>query len=330
MAANTQDVETNGRRSTRLFRGAVAVLLVCVLSLSVPARTDAAWAGILVQVVSVIENLRQIVQTAEEMTANATAEFRGLLDPGGIVSGIRSLSDWRGLYRQFLEVPEMWELAPETTQLVSEGLGEYRTAAQLVGGEGWSGYDFSSLAGWNSFLQSGPLSWTGGIGTTMGALESLEAVDADRLAAFRAAVEAESVIHGMRYARSLESRLASAALLGNSAADVAESLGPDEGTLEALEDVVDEAVAVSAADTASDAEQTGGQTMVVAGLTSTAAGKLQVAAARFKSAIEERDRKLWESSQRRAEMTRSLQRLAELDFSATDTPPPFGSGDDDE
>ena len=330
MAANPQDVETNGRRSTRRFRGAFAVLLVCVLFLSAPARTDAAWAGILVQVVSVIENLRQIVQTAEEMTANATAEFRGLLDPGGIVSGIRSLSDWRGLYRQFLEVPEMWELAPETTRLVSEGLGEYRTAAQLAGGEGWAGYDFDSLAGWNSFLESGPLSWTGGIGNTMGALESLEAVDDDTLAAFRAAVEAESVVHGMRYARSLESRLASAALLGSAAAEGAEALGPDEGVLEGLDDIVEEAVTVSSADTASDAEQTGGQTMVVAGLTSTAAGRLGIAAARFKGAIEERDRQLWEAARRRSETTRSLQRLAELDFSVTDTPPPFGSGDDDE
>ena len=330
MAATTQDVETNSRRRSRLLRPAAAALLIFVLSLSVPARTDASWAGILVQVVSVIENLRQIVQTAEEMTANATAEFRGLLDPGGVVSGVTSLSDWRGLYRQFLEVPEMWELAPESAQLVSEGLREYRTAAQLAGGDGWSGYDFGSVAGWDSFLLSGPLSWTGGIGTPMGALESLGAVDPDTLAAFRSAVEAEAVIHRMRYARTLESRLASAALLGNSAADVAEALGPDEGTLDALEDVVDEAVAVSAADAASDAEQTGGQTMVVAGLASTAASKLGVAAARFKGAVEERDRKLWEASQRRSELTRSLQHIAALDFSVT-TLAPFGSvdGDDD-
>ena len=112
---------------------------------------------------------------------------------------IRSLSDWRGLYRQFLEVPEVWELAPKSAELVAEGLGDYRTAAQLAGGDGWSAYDFKSLAGWNGFLESGPLSWTGGIGSTMGALESLDAVDADTLAAFRSAVEAESVIHGMRY-----------------------------------------------------------------------------------------------------------------------------------
>ncbi len=312
------------------MRGAVAVGLVCVLFLTVPSRSDAGWAGMLVQMVSVLENLRRIVQTAEEMTANATAEFRGLLDPGGVVSGIQSLSDWRGLYRQFLEVPELWELAPESTALVSEGLGDYRTAAQLAGGDGWSAYDFKSLAGWNGFLESGPLSWTGGIGSTMGALESLDVVDDDTLAAFRSAVEAESVIHGMRYARSLESRLASAALLGAAAADGAQALGPDEGMLEALEDVVEEAVEVSSAETASDAEQSSGQTMVVAGLASTAAGTLGVAAARFKGAIEERDRKLWEAAQRRSEMARGLQRIAELDFTVTDTPAPFGSAYDED
>ena len=312
------------------MRGAVAVGLVCVLFLTVPSRSDAGWAGMLVQMVSVLENLRRIVQTAEEMTANATAEFRGLLDPGGVVSGIQSLSDWRGLYRQFLEVPELWELAPESTALVSEGLGDYRTAAQLAGGDGWSAYDFKSLAGWNGFLESGPLSWTGGIGSTMGALESLDVVDDDTLAAFRSAVEAESVIHGMRYARSLESRLASAALLGAAAADGAQALGPDEGMLEALEDVVEEAVEVSSAETASDAEQSSGQTMVVAGLASTAAGTLGVAAARFKGAIEERDRKLWAAGQRRSEMTRNLQRIAELDFTVTDTPAPFGASDDED
>ena len=331
MSGNGQDVEADRRRKrSRLMRGAVAVGLVCVLCLTVPARSDAGWAGMLVQMVSVLENLRQIVQTAEEMTANATAEFRGLLDPGGIVSGIRSLSDWRGLYRQFLETPEVWELAPESTALVSEGLGHYRTAAQLAGGDGWQAYDFSSLAGWNSFLESGPLSWTGGIGTTMGALESLDVVDADTLAAFRRAVEAESVIHGMRYARSLESRLASAALLGSAAAEGAQAVGPDEGVLEALEEVVEEAVEASSAETASDAEQTGGQTMVVAGLASTAAGRLGVSAARFKEAIEERDRKLWAAAWRRAEMTRGLQRLGELDFTATDTPAPFGAPDDED
>ena len=310
------------------MRGAVAVGLVCVLCLTAPSRSDAGWAGMLVQMVSVLENLRRIVQTAEEMTANATAEFRGLLDPGGLVSGIQSLSDWRGLYRQFLEVPEVWELAPESTALVSEGLGDYRTAAQLAGGDGWGAYDFKSLAGWNGFLESGPLSWTGGIGTPMGALESLDVVDADTRAAFRSAVEAESVIHGMRYARSLESRLASAALLGAAAADGAQALGPDEGVLEALEEVVEEAVEVSSAETASDAEQSSGQTMVVAGLASTAAGTLGVAAARFKGAIEERDRKLWEAARRRSEMTRGLQRIGELDFTVTDTPAPFGSAYD--
>ena len=331
MGVNGQDVEAHrNRKRSRLMRGAVAVGLVCALFFTAPSRSDAGWAGMLVQMVSVLENLRRIVQTAEEMTANATAEFRGLLDPGGIVSGVRSLSDWRGLYRQFLEVPEVWELAPKSAELVVEGLGDYRTAAQLAGGDGWQAYDFQSLAGWNGFLESGPLSWTGGIGTTMGALESLDAVDADTLAAFRSAVEAESVIHGMRYARSIESRLASAALLGSAAAEGAQALGPDEGLLESLEEVVEEAVEVSSAETASDAEQSSGQTMVVAGLASTAAGKLGVASARFKAAIEERDRKLWAAARRRSEMTRSLQRIAELDFTVTDTPAPFGAAYDED
>ena len=154
--------------------------------------------------------------------------------------------------------------------------------------------------------------------------------DDDTLAAFRSAVEAESVIHGMRYARSLESRLASAALLGATAADGAQALGPDEGMLETLEEVVEEVVEVSSAETASDAEQSSGQTMVVAGLASTAAGTLGVAAARFKGAIEERDRKLWAAGQRRSEMTRNLQRIAELDFTVTDTPAPFGSAYDED
>ena len=331
MGGNGQDVEVDrsGKRS-RLMRGAVAVGLVCVLCLTVPARSDAGWAGMLVQMVSVLENLRQIVQTAEEMTANATAEFRGLLDPGGLVSGIRSLSDWRGLYRQFLEAPEVWELAPESTALVSEGLGEYRTAAQLAGRRRLAGVRLQLAGGLERLSRERSVVVDGRHRDDDGALESLDVVDADTLAAFRSAVEAESVIHGMRYARSLESRLASAALLGSAAAEGAQALGPDEGVLEALEAVVEEAVEVSSAETASDAEQTGGQTMVVAGLASTAAGRLGVAAARFKEAIEERDRKLWAAAQRRSEMTRSLQRIAELDFTVSDTPPPFGTVDNED
>ena len=317
-------------RCSPLVRGAVVVGLVCALSLSAPARSDAGWVAMLVQVVAVLENIRKIVQTTEEMTANATAEFRGLLDPGGLVSGVRSLSDWRGLYRQFLEVPEVWELAPKSTALVAEGLADYHQAAQFAGGEGWSGYDFSSLAGWNSFLASGPLSWTGGIGTPMGALESLGVVDDDTRAAFRSAVEAESVVHGMRYARSLESRLASASMLGAAVAEGAQAVGPEEGVLEALNEVVEEAGEVSAAESASDAQQSAGQTMVVAGLASTAAGKLGVAAARFKSAIQERDRKLWEAARQRSQLARSLERLAELDFTVTDTPAPFAGWEGDQ
>ena len=328
MGVNEQDVEApRSRKRSRLVRGAVAVGLVCVLSLTAPARSDAGWAAMLVQVASVLGNLRQMLQTAEEMTANATAEFRGLLDPGGVVSGIRSLSDWRGLYRQFLEVPEVWELAPESTALVYEGVANYRTAAQLAGGDGWAAYDFGSVAGWNGFLESGPLSWTGGIGTPMGALESLEVVDEDTRTAFRSAVEAESVIHRMRYARSLESRLAAAQLLGATAAEGAEALGAEEGLLERLEEAVEKVREVSSAETASDAQQSSGQTTVVAGLASTAAGKLGLASARFKAAIEERDRKLWEEAQHRSELTRSLQRIAELDFTVT-TLPPFGNDGD--
>ena len=63
------------------MRGAVAVGLVCVLFLTVPARSDAGWAGMLVQMVSVLENLRRIVQTAEEMTANATGRVPGPAGP---------------------------------------------------------------------------------------------------------------------------------------------------------------------------------------------------------------------------------------------------------
>ena len=60
MGVDGQDAKVHQRRKrTRLMRGAVAVGLVCVLFLTAPARSDAGWAGMLVQMVSVLENLRR-------------------------------------------------------------------------------------------------------------------------------------------------------------------------------------------------------------------------------------------------------------------------------
>ena len=70
--------------------------VVVVLLLGRPAAVDASWAGMLVQVTAMLSQIRSYVQTAEAYVAQAGAEVRGLLDPGGLVSGVRSLADWRG------------------------------------------------------------------------------------------------------------------------------------------------------------------------------------------------------------------------------------------
>jgi len=128
------------------LRQALVAVLVVVLLLGRPAAVDASWAGMLVQVTAMLSQIRSYVQTAEAYVAQAGAEVRGLLDPGGLVSGVRSLADWRGLLSELTDAGPLWEPFPETRALVDDAVLSYQAA------RGLGAYDFGSVAGFVDFL----------------------------------------------------------------------------------------------------------------------------------------------------------------------------------
>ena len=138
------------------LKQALVALLVVVLLFGRPVAVDASWAGMLVQVAAVLSQIRGYVQTAEAYVAQAHAEMRGLLDPGGLVSGVRSLADWRGVLAELTDLGPLWEPFPETRALVSDAAANYQAV------RGLGGHDFGSVAGFVDFLDSQPFGWTAG------------------------------------------------------------------------------------------------------------------------------------------------------------------------
>ncbi len=192
----------------RLKQALVALLVVAVV-LGRPAAVDASWAGMLVQVAAVLTQIRGYVQTAEAYVAQAHAEVRGLLDPGGLVSGVRSLADWRGVLAELTDLGPLWEPFPETRALVSDAAANYQAV------RGLGGHDFGSVAGFVDFLDSQPFGWTAGKESAWQVLVDDLGLPAELRDEVRRADRLRRGVIDLRYAATVDTRLAAAAVLGD-------------------------------------------------------------------------------------------------------------------
>ena len=191
------------------LKQALVALLVVVLLFGRPAAVDASWAGMLVQVAAVLTQIRGYVQTAEAYVAQAHAEVRGLLDPGGLVSGVRSLADWRNLLAELTDLGPLWEPLPETRALVDDAAANYQAV------RGLGGYDFGSVAGFVDFLDSQPLGWTAGKESAWQVLVDDLGLPAQLRDEVRDADRLRRRVIDLRYASTVDTRLAAAAVLGD-------------------------------------------------------------------------------------------------------------------
>ncbi|MCY4658931.1 MAG: hypothetical protein OXF93_03835 [Acidobacteria bacterium] len=191
------------------LKQALVALLVVVLLFGRPAAVDASWAGMLVQVTAVLSQIRGYVQTAEAYVAQAHAEVRGLLDPGGLVSGVRSLADWRGVLAELTDLGPLWEPFPETRALVSDAAANYHAV------RGLGGHDFGSVAGFVDFLDSQPFGWTAGKESAWQVLVDDLGLPAELRDEVRSADQLRRRVIDLRYASTVDTRLAAAAVLGD-------------------------------------------------------------------------------------------------------------------
>ena len=184
-------------------------VLVVVLVLGRPVAVDASWAGMLVQVAAVLSQIRGYVSTAEAYVAQAHAEARGLLDPGGLVSGVRSLADWRSLLSELTDIGPLWQPFSETRALVDDAVLNYQAV------RGLGGHDFGSVAGFLDFLDSQPFGWTAGKESAWQVLVDDFGLPAQLRDEVRDADRLRRRVIDLRYAAAMDTRLAAAAVLGD-------------------------------------------------------------------------------------------------------------------
>ncbi len=192
-------------RTKRLLAAALAAALI----FGRPAAVDAGWAGMLVQVSAMLSQIRAQVSTAEAHVAQAQAEVRGLLDPGGLVSSAGSLADWRSLFTELTDLGPLWEPLTESRALVGDAVRDY----QAVRGTG--GYDFGTVGGFLDFLDSQPLGWSAGRQSAWQALVDDVGLPADLRDEIREAEQLRRRAVDLRYAATVDTRLAAAAVLGD-------------------------------------------------------------------------------------------------------------------
>ncbi len=187
----------------------VAAALAAALIFGRPAAVDAGWAGMLVQVAAMLSQIRAQVSTAEAHVAQAQAEIRGLLDPGGLVSSAGSLADWRSLFTELTDIGPLWEPFTQSRALVGDAVRDY----QAVRGIG--GYDFGTVGGFLDFLDSQPLGWSAGRQSAWQALVDDVGLPADLRDEIREAEQLRRRAVDLRYAATVDTRLAAAAVLGD-------------------------------------------------------------------------------------------------------------------
>lgn len=283
---------------------AVAAALVVAFLFGRPAAVDASWAGMLVQVTAMLSQIRGYVQTAEAYVAQASAEVRGVLDPGGLVSGVRSLADWRRPLSELADIGPLWEPLPATRALVGDAVDNY----QAVRGIG--GHDFGSVAGFVDFLDAQPLGWTAGKQSAWQVLVDDLGVPAQLRDDVRDADRLRRRVVDLRYAAAVETRLAAAAVLGGHVAGEYSGRGlldDAAGVLDATRRVMG---GPSDPDPAlSQAEADGAASELASLGASQAAGALSLRAARL--AAEAQDARL-EAYAAAVDAQRRLDRLAHL------------------
>ena len=187
----------------------MAAVLAAAFIFGRPAAVDAGWAGMLVQVAAMLSQIRAHVSTAEAYVAQAQAEMRGLLDPGGLVSSVRSLADWRGLFSELTDLGPLWEPFTESRALVDDAVLNY----QAVRGVG--SYDFGTVGGFLDFLDSRPFGWSAGRQSVWQALVDDLGVPAALRDEIREAERLRRRVVDLRYAAAVDTRLAAAAVLGD-------------------------------------------------------------------------------------------------------------------
>ena len=282
----------------------VVTILAVALLVGRPAGVDAGWAGMLVQVTAMLSQIRSMVSTAEAYVAQAHAEMRGLLDPGGLVSSGRSLADWRGIFSDLTDLGPLWEPVSESRALVDDAVTNYQSA------RGLGSYDFGSVGGFLDFLDSQPLGWTAGKASVWQALVDDAGLPAELRDEVRGIEQLRRRVLDLRQAGTVETRLAAAAILGDHVAG--EYAG--RGMLNDAQHVLDSTRRLmggpsDSAPALSQAEADGVATELASLRAGQSAGALALRAAQLRSETRGARLDAYESA---ADTQRTLDRLAEL------------------
>ncbi len=286
------------------LKQALAAAVVLVLVLGRPAAVDASWAGMLVQVSAMLSQIRGYVQTAEAYVAQAGAEFRGLLDPGGLVSGVRSLADWRSAVSELADIGPLWDPLTETWALVDDALLNYQAA------RGLGGHDFGSVAGFVDLLDAQPLGWTAGKASAWQVLVDDLGLPAELRDEVRDADQLRRRVVDLRYGAAVDTRLIAASVLGGHVAGEYAGRGLLESAAEVLDSTRRVMGGASDPDPALSQAETDGAASQLASLgASQSASSLSLRAARLSA--EARDVRL-EAYGAAARAERRLGRLAHL------------------
>ena len=310
------------------MRQGVVTLLVLVFLLGRPAGVDAGWAGMLVQVAAVLSQIRSYVTTAEMYVNQARAEVQGLLDPGGIVSGIRSLADWRRPLSELTDTGPLWEPFRESRALVEDAVINYQQASDL------GSYDFGSVTGVLEFLDSRPLGWSAGKESVWQILVDDVGLPGDLRDEIRWSEQLRQRVANLRYSATMEARFAAAAVLGDHVAGEYSGRSILEDTVQVLDGTRRFLGGPSDPDPAlSHAEAAGVATQLASLQAHQSAGALALRAAEMSA--EARDVRL-EAHRAALDARRVLNRLADI---ASAVPPditddvgddplgPLGTGD---
>ena len=310
------------------IRQAVVTLLVLVFLLGRPAGVDAGWAGMLVQVAAVLSQIRSYVTTAEMYVNQARAEVRGLLDPGGIVSGIRSLADWRRPLSELADTGPLWQPFTQSRALVEDAVINYQQVS------GFGSYDFGSAAGVLDFLDSQPLGWSAGKQSVWQVLVDDVGFPAELRDQIRWSEQLRQRVANLRYSATMEARFAAAAVLGDHVAGEYSGRGILEDTVQVLDSTRRLLGGPSDPDPAlSHAEAAGLATQLASVRARQSAGALALRAAEMSA--EARDVRL-EAHRAALDARRVLNRLADLASAAppditddvgNDPMGPLGTGD---
>ena len=288
----------------RLRQVLLTLVVSVVLVAGRPAGVDASWSGMLVHVTAMLSQIRAYVQTAESYVTEAGNQVRGLLDPGGLASGVRSLANWRDPLAELTDTGPLWQPLTDTRALVDDAILSYQTA------RGLAGHDLGSVAGFVDLLDAQPLGWTAGKAQAWQVLVDDLGVPPELRDRAEADARLRRRVIDLRYAAATDTRLAAAAVLGSDVAQ--EYVG--RGLLEDTADVLDSTRRVmggaSDPDPAlSEAEASGAASQLASVGASRSAGALSLRAARL--AAEARGARL-DAYAAAARAEQQLERLAHL------------------